>query len=91
MSEKGVPDVGDNGRTVSRSAAHHQEIGQAVSHTVETGAFFGSLMAGLLLGWLADLFLDTRPLFIIIGIVAGSVIGFWRMWVGYTGGDHGGH
>jgi len=91
MSEQGAPDAGGDGRAVSRSAAHHEEIGQAVSHTVETGAFFGSLMAGLLLGWLADHFLDTRPLFIVLGIVAGSVIGFWRMWVVYSGEDRRGH
>ncbi len=91
MSEQGTPERGDDGRAVSRSAAHHEEIGRAVSHTVEAGAFFGSLMAGLLLGWLADHFLDTRPAFIVVGIVAGSVIGFWRMWVVYSGGDDGGH
>jgi len=73
------------------SASGHRQIGDAVSHTVETGAFFGSLMAGLLLGWIADHFLGTRPVFIVIGIVAGSVIGFWRMWVVYSGGDHGRH
>jgi len=91
MSDNGTPERGDDGRAVGRTAAHHEEIGRAVSHTVETGAFFGSLMAGLLLGWLADHFLDTRPVFIIIGIVAGAVIGFWRMWVVYSGGDNSGH
>jgi F0F1-type ATP synthase assembly protein I len=91
MSERGTPERGDDGRAVSKSAAHHEEIGRAVSHTVETGAFFGSLMAGLLLGWLADHFLDTGPIFIVVGIVAGSVVGFWRMWVVYSRGEHSGH
>ena len=48
-------------------------------------------MAGLLLGWIADHFFDTRPVFIVVGIVAGAVIGFWRMWVTYTGERDRGH
>ncbi|MBU1493828.1 MAG: AtpZ/AtpI family protein [Actinobacteria bacterium] len=67
----------------SRSAERHREIGEAVGHAVVSGAFFGSLMAGLLLGWIADHFLGTRPVFIVIGIAAGAVVGFWRMWVDY--------
>ncbi|MFH2072902.1 MAG: AtpZ/AtpI family protein [Actinomycetota bacterium] len=67
----------------SRSAESHREIGEAVGHAVVSGAFFGSLMAGLLLGWIADHFLGTRPVFIVIGIAAGAVVGFWRMWVDY--------
>jgi len=69
----------------SRSVSSHRQIGDAVGHTVETGAFFGSLMAGLLLGWIADHLLDTRPVFIVVGIVAGAVVGFWRMWATYGG------
>jgi len=75
----------------SRSASSHRQIGEAVTHTVETGAFFGSLMAGLLLGWLADHFLETRPVFIVVGIVVGAVTGFWRMWVTYAGDGRRGH
>lgn len=67
----------------SPSASSHEQIGDAVGHTVESGAFFGSLMAGFLLGWIADHFLETRPLFIVLGIVTGAVVGFWRMWVTY--------
>jgi F0F1-type ATP synthase assembly protein I len=48
-------------------------------------------MAGLLLGWIADHFAHTRPLFIVIGIAAGAIIGFWRMWVDYTREDPDGH
>ena len=62
----------------------HEEIGRAVTHTVETGAFFGSIMAGLLLGFIGDHFLDTRPALIVAGIITGSVVGFWRMWRVYT-------
>jgi F0F1-type ATP synthase assembly protein I len=67
----------------SRSESGHRQIGDAVGHTVVAGSFFGSLMAGFLLGWIADHFLDTRPVFIVIGIVAGAAVGFWRMWIDY--------
>jgi len=67
----------------SRSESGHRQMGDAVGQTVVAGSFFGSLMAGLLLGWVADHFLHTRPWFIVIGIVAGAVVGFWRMWVDY--------
>lgn len=69
----------------------HEQIGVAVGLTKETGSFFGSLMAGFLLGWIVDHFAHTRPLFIVIGIVAGAIIGFWRMWVDYTREDSDGH
>jgi F0F1-type ATP synthase assembly protein I len=43
-------------------------------------AFFGSIMAGFLLGALADRLLGTYPVLVVIGIIAGSIVGFWRMW-----------
>lgn len=68
----------------------HREIGEAVSHSVEGTAFFGSIMAGLLLGFLADKWLGTDPAFIVVGIIAGSVTGFWRMWWYATAEDRDG-
>lgn len=43
-------------------------------------AFFGSIMSGLLLGYLGDRGFGTYPLLVILGIIAGSMVGFWRMW-----------
>lgn len=45
-----------------------------------SGSFLGSILSGTLLGYLVDLWLDTRPWFIVIGIVAGSYAGFVTMW-----------
>ena len=81
MSEDRAPGGG------RRQPSTHEQIGEAVGHTVETTAFFASLMAGLLLGWIADHFLDTYPAFIVSGIIAGAGVGFWRMWVDYTKGS----
>ncbi len=44
-----------------------------------SGDFFGAILAGFGLGWLADWLLGTPPWFVVIGIIAGFVVGFWRM------------
>ncbi len=44
------------------------------------GSFFGSIMAGTLLGWLADRWLDADPWLTAAGVVTGSIAGFYRMW-----------
>ena len=64
-----------------------RRVSEAVAHTAATGSFFGSWMAGFLLGWGADSLFGTRPLFIVIGIVSGAVVGFWRMWATYGKGE----
>jgi F0F1-type ATP synthase assembly protein I len=46
----------------------------------DSTAFFGSIMAGLLLGSLADRLFGSYPLFVVLGILSGSIVGFWRMW-----------
>ena len=40
----------------------------------------GSVLAGWLLGFLLDSWLDTSPWFVIIGILLGSYSGFMKMW-----------
>jgi len=42
--------------------------------------FISSVIAGLLLGVALDWLLDTRPVFIIVFVVAGFVTGFYRLW-----------
>jgi F0F1-type ATP synthase assembly protein I len=54
--------------------------------TAVTGAFspgvdfISSVIAGLLLGLGLDWWLDTRPVFVIIGVVAGFISGFLKLW-----------
>ncbi len=43
------------------------------------GDFFGAIMAGFLLGLGGDFLFDTRPVFVVSGIVAGSITGFYVM------------
>lgn len=44
-----------------------------------SGAFFGAILAGLLLGLLGDWLAGTGPWLVITGVVAGFVTGFYRM------------
>ena len=45
-----------------------------------TGDFFGAILAGLLLGLIVDALAGTGPLAVIVGIVTGFAVGFWRMY-----------
>ena len=47
---------------------------------IEGGNLFGSVLAGWLLGFLADNWLGTDPWLMIVGIILGSYSGFMRMW-----------
>ena len=43
------------------------------------GGFFSSILSGLAVGLVADWLLGTEPWLVIVGVVAGFAIGFWRM------------
>ena len=60
--------------------AHRGATSAVADGWVAGGSFFGSIMAGTLLGWLADRWLDTDPWLLVVGIIVGSVNGFYRMW-----------
>ncbi|MFV1961758.1 MAG: AtpZ/AtpI family protein [Acidimicrobiia bacterium] len=47
---------------------------------LEGGSFISSILAGTLLGLLADNWLGTGPWLVVIGIIAGSYSGFVRVW-----------
>ena len=63
------------------SKSHHEEIGRQMAAGYESASFFATLMSGFLLGYLADIWLGTDPVFVVLGIIAGSIIAFWRMWI----------
>lgn len=64
-----------------RERTTHQEVTSAVNEGwVEGSAFLGSILSGTVLGLLADRWLGTDPLLTVIGIIAGSVSGFFQMW-----------
>lgn len=57
------------------------QVGRAVNDGwMEGGSFVSSILAGMLLGYLADLWLGTDPWLVVIGILAGSYSGFVRVW-----------
>ena len=51
----------------------------------EGWGFYCYIFAGILLGWGADHWLGTDPIFIAVGLVLGAAMGFWRLW-GYLKG-----
>jgi F0F1-type ATP synthase assembly protein I len=44
------------------------------------GAFLGSILSGLLVGYLADRWLDTGPWLLLVGFGLGCYSGFMRLW-----------
>lgn len=61
-------------------AAHRGAVSAVADGWVAGGSFFGSIMAGTLVGWLADLWLGTDPWLLVVGISTGACTGFHRMW-----------
>jgi len=62
------------------SGSVHRQVDEHTAAIGDSSAFFGSIMAGLLLGALGDKALGSYPLLVVLGIIAGSSVGFWRMW-----------
>ena len=60
----------------------HEQLGHAMrGGWVEGSSFFGSVMAGFVLGWGGDWLLGTDPWLVVSGIIAGSVWGFYRLFL----------
>ena len=47
---------------------------------IHGGSFLGSILSGTLLGYLADMWLDTDPWLVVIGSVVGIYSGFLNVW-----------
>jgi F0F1-type ATP synthase assembly protein I len=62
------------------SGSVNRRVPEDAAASADTTTFFGSIVAGMLLGLGADKLFDTDPVLVVAGIIAGSVIGFWRMW-----------
>lgn len=59
----------------------HKQVATALNEGwLEGGSFFGSVIAGALIGYLLDLWLGTEPWLVITGIVLGSYSGFVQVW-----------
>ncbi len=72
-------DEGDDGDPVRSQNVHQQMTAFAREGWIAGGGFFASIMSGFLIGFALDWWLGTRPLFIICGIVAGAISGFYGM------------
>jgi len=45
-----------------------------------SGDFLGAILAGMVVGLLGDWLLNTRPWLVVVGVIAGFAVGFWRMY-----------
>ena len=70
-----------------RTHSHQPDEGQSVTSKYAVGEstsagmdFFSSAIAGLLLGLGVDWIFNTAPVFVIIGIIAGFISGFAKLW-----------
>lgn len=61
--------------------SYHEELGKSVAADFEAIGFFTSILAGLGLGLGLDAWWGTGPALTIAGIIAGSVSGFWKLWL----------
>lgn len=71
-----------NGRNLPvKSESTSQQINSAVGDGwMEGGSFLSSILAGTLVGYLADRWLGTDPWLVVVGIIAGAYSGFMRIW-----------
>ena len=77
----GAPESQRDGAPEGAVRTAHRGVTSAVADGwVTGGSFFGSIMAGTLVGWLGDRWLSTEPWLLVLGIALGSANGFYRMW-----------
>ncbi len=66
--------------TVKNESATRQVAAAIGDGWIHGGSFLGSILSGMLLGLLADLWLGTDPWLVITGILLGSYSGFMNVW-----------
>ena len=64
---------------MKKESAHERVVAAAGDGWIAGGNFFASIMTGFLLGFLADKWLGTDPTLTVIGIILGSISGFYTM------------
>lgn len=70
--------MGESEETVP-SSGESPESAAMMGDWSKAGGFFSSILSGLLVGLAGDYFLGTEPWLVVVGVVAGFAIGFWRM------------
>jgi F0F1-type ATP synthase assembly protein I len=73
--ESGRPDAETRGHDDVVAARH-----AIASEFTQSGDFISAIVAGLLLGLGADYLFNTPPVFVVIGIVSGFGVGFYKLW-----------
>lgn len=64
-----------------RNESVTSQVAAAVNEgRMDGGSFFGSVIAGTLMGMGLDWWLGTAPILVVVGIVLGAYAGFTRAW-----------
>jgi F0F1-type ATP synthase assembly protein I len=63
-----------------------EPIGDAAAWTVLAYVISGPVLYGGL-GWLADRWLGTKPVFVLVGMLGGMTVGLYTVWVRYGAHD----
>lgn len=80
MSAVPRPDQTDDANAERPMTNHLTKAAAQATGGSEAMDFISSVIAGLVLGLGLDWWLDTRPVFVVIGIVLGFVSGFYKLW-----------
>lgn len=72
-SELGEPEVSSPREAESPASAH------MMGDWTRGGDFFSAILTGLVIGLAGDYFLNTEPWLVVLGVVTGFAVGFWRM------------
>jgi len=68
------------------TSAKRGSSGEFFTAGAEGWGFYASVFSGVLVGWGADHWLGTHPIFLVLGLLAGSGIAFWKLWLYLKGG-----
>lgn len=75
-----MPDDSGESGDLPAAAGRIERQQRMMSDWSNSGDVFASILAGLAIGLAGDWLLGTDPWLVVVGVVAGFAVGFWRMY-----------